>query len=51
MIKFLIDNLKSADAVIPATKITDSIKYVKNNFIFKNIERNNLYKAQTHKLF
>lgn len=51
MIKFLIDNLKSADGVIPAIKITDSIKYVKNNFIFKNIERNNLYKAQTPQAF
>ena len=51
MIKLLIDNLKSADGVIPATKITDSIKYVKNNFIFKNIERNNLYNAQTPQAF
>ena len=51
MIKFLIDNLKSVDGVIPAIKITDSTKYVKNNFIFKNIERNNLYKAQTPQAF
>ena len=50
MIKLLGDNLKSADGVIPAKKITDSIKYIEINFIFKNIE-NNLYKAQTHENF
>ena len=36
MIKFLIDNLKSVDGVIPAIKITDSTKYVKNNFRLEN---------------
>ncbi len=47
IINKLIAKLEIANGVIPVLKITDSIKYIKNNQILKNVDRNNLYFAQT----
>ena len=47
LIKNLISKLKNNDAVIPVIKTNDATKRVYENFIFKNIERNNLRFAQT----
>ena len=47
LIKNLISKLKNNDAVIPVIKTNDATKRVYENYIFKNIERNNLRFAQT----
>lgn len=53
--KKIIDNLiielNNNQAVIPAIKISDTIKEVKNNFIIKTIPRENIYLAQTPQAF
>ena len=47
LIRKIIYNLKTNDAVVPIIKIPDATKRIKNNRIFKNIERNNLRFTQT----
>ena len=47
LINNLINKLKNNDAVIPVIKTNDSTKRADENFIFKNIKRNNLRFAQT----
>ena len=47
LIKKIIQKLKKNDAVIPVIKITDATKRIKENFIFKNIDRDSLRFAQT----
>lgn len=51
LINRLIAGLQKNPAVIPALKITDTIKSVKNNFILKTIPRHNLYKVATPQFF
>ena len=47
LVSKIINALKKNDAVIPVTKIYDATKRVKNNLIFKNIERKTLRCSQT----
>ena len=47
LVSKIIYYLKRNDAVIPVIKVTDATKRVKNNKIFKNIERNSLRFSQT----
>ena len=47
IIKKIILNLKKNHAVIPSIKINDATKRVKNNIIFKNIDRSSLRFSQT----
>lgn len=43
----VINELKNNDIVIPAIKITDTIKKIKNGFVVKTLNRENIYKVQT----
>ena len=43
----IINELKNNDIVIPAVKITDTIKKIKDNFVVKTLNRENIYKVQT----
>ena len=47
LIKKLISKLKQNDAVIPIIKTNDATKRIKENIIFKNIQRESLRYAQT----
>jgi len=47
LIKTIIFKLKNNHAVIPIVTVNDSSKRIKNNTIFKNIDRNNLRFSQT----
>jgi 2-C-methyl-D-erythritol 4-phosphate cytidylyltransferase/2-C-methyl-D-erythritol 2,4-cyclodiphosphate synthase len=47
LINNVIFHLKKNDAVIPVIKVTDSVKRIKDNIIFKNIKRDSLRFAQT----
>lgn len=43
----IINSLNSSDIVIPAIKINDTIKEIRNNFVVKTINRENIYRIQT----
>jgi 2-C-methyl-D-erythritol 4-phosphate cytidylyltransferase/2-C-methyl-D-erythritol 2,4-cyclodiphosphate synthase len=47
----LIDNVMEHGAVIPALKVTDTIKYMTEDHINSTIDRNLLYRAQTPQAF
>ncbi|MBA1337455.1 MAG: 2-C-methyl-D-erythritol 4-phosphate cytidylyltransferase / 2-C-methyl-D-erythritol [Pelagibacterales bacterium] len=47
LINEVINGLKKNDAVVPVIKINDATKRIKNNLIFKNIERETLRCSQT----
>jgi len=47
LIKKIINGLKNNNAVVPIIKINDAVKRVKENIIFKNIQRNSLRFSQT----
>lgn len=53
--EYLIESLATAvdkvSAVIPALKVTDTIKYMTNDHINNTIDRNYLYRAQTPQVF
>jgi len=51
IINTLIKNLETSSGVIPVIKIVDSVKYIENKLILKNIKRNHLYFAQTPQAF
>ncbi len=47
LVQRIIKELKYYDIVIPAIKITDTIKEIKDNFVVKTLNRENIYKIQT----
>lgn len=51
LIKELAENVEISGAVIPALKVSDTIKYMTDDFINNTIDRNYLYRAQTPQVF
>lgn len=51
LIKNIIYELKNHNAVIPAIKITDTIKEIKGNFVNITLDRNSIFKIQTPQAF
>lgn len=51
LIKNMIDELKNHNAVVPAIKITDTIKEIKDNFVNITLDRNSIFKIQTPQAF
>ena len=47
----LIEEVENSGAVIPALKVTDTIKYMTNDKIDSTLDRNLLYRAQTPQAF
>ena len=47
LLKQVIKSLLSKNSVIPVLKINDSVKFIKNRKVVKNVERKNLYLSQT----
>jgi len=51
LINKIILELQNHNAVIPAIKITDTIKEIKDNFVYTTLDRNSIYKVQTPQAF
>jgi len=51
LIQMLFDEVKKTQAVIPAIKVTETLKYVDKEMISKTLPRDNVYIAQTPQVF
>lgn len=50
-IQKIVDSLKKNDAVVPAVKLVDSLKYCEDNIVIKSVARDSLYQIQTPQAF